>query len=80
MKRAIKTLFIAGMVMLAMTACKKGKPSCQRIDYTMDGVAVTIYQWMTQEEAEATFGNYQNVKITQFNEAEVDCLTHNFDK
>ena len=80
MKRAIKTLIIVSMVMLAMTACKKEKASCQRVDYTMNGVAVTTYQWMTEAEAQATFSKYQNVKITHFNEAEVDCFTHNFDK
>ena len=80
MKKTVKTLFIAGMVMLAMAACKKGEASCQRVDYTIDGVDVTTYQWMTQEEAEATFSKYQNVRISHLEEAEVDCLTHNFEE
>ena len=45
----------------------------------MDGVEVVTYQYMTREEADLTFSEFEGVRIIETKDEETDCFMKNME-
>lgn len=45
----------------------------------MDGVEVVTYQYMTREEADLTFSEFEDVRIFETKDEETDCFMKNME-
>ena len=77
MKKNVWRVFaILVLVIVSLSSCKK-KEQCLKVQYKMDGVEVVTYQYMTREEADLTFSEFEDVRIFDTKDEKTDCLMNN---
>jgi len=79
MKKNVWRVFaILALVIVSLSSCKK-KEKCLKVQYKMDGVEVVTYQYMTREEADLTFSEFEGVRIIETKDEETDCFMKNME-
>jgi len=77
-KNLWRVLAIFALVIVALSSCNK-KEKCLKVQYKMDGVEVVTYQYMTREEADLTFSEFEDVRIFETKDEETDCFMKNME-